>query len=211
MFPLNNSFIKDINMDKLQDIIEEIKRLEKELREEFQKKQAEFFYKIRGKRVYFEEETRKFHKTLASKIYTYLFHASFLNILTVPIIWSCIIPAVFLDLTASIYQFICFKVYKIPDVKRNDYIVIDRHSLSYLNPIEKINCVYCGYFTGLLAYVQEIAARTEQYWCPIKHSRKVGTMHKRYHKFIDYGDHHEYQKRLAELRKDFSDLRDNGK
>lgn len=196
-------------MDKLQGIIEEIKRLEKELREEFQKKQAEFYYKIKGKRVYFKEETRKFHKTLATKIYTYLFNASFLNILTVPIIWFCIFPALFLDLVISIYQFICFKVYKIPAVKRNDYIVIDRQSLNYLNLIEKINCIYCGYFNGLIAYVQEIAARTEQYWCPIKHARKVGTMHKRYHKFMDYGDHREYQKKLEELRKDFSDLFDN--
>ena len=197
-------------MDKLQGIIEEIKRLEKELREEFQKKQAEFYYKIKGKRVYFEKETKKFHKTLATKIYTYLFNASFLNILTVPIIWFCIFPALFLDLVASIFQFICFKVYKIPNVKRNDYIVIDRQSLSYLNPIEKINCVYCGYFNGLIAYVQEIAARTEQYWCPIKHARKVGAIHTRYYKFMDYGDHREYQKRLEEIRKDFRDLRDKG-
>jgi len=193
-------------MDKIQDIIEKIKKLEKELREEFQIKQEEFFYKIKGKRVYFEAGTKKLHKTLATKVYKYFFDASFLNILTVPIIWFCIIPALFLDLVASIYQFICFKVYKIPDVKRNDYIVIDRQSLSYLNPIEKINCVYCGYFTGLISYVQEIAARTEQYWCPIKHARKLGTIHSRYHKFMDYGDHRNYQNRLEELRKDFSDI-----
>jgi hypothetical protein len=193
-------------MDKIQDIIEKIKKLEKELREEFQIKQEEFLYIIKGKRVYFEKETKKLHKTLATKVYKYLFDASFLNILTVPIIWSCIVPAVFLDLMASTYQFICFKVYKIPAVKRNDYIIIDRQSLSYLNPIEKINCIYCGYFTGLISYVQEIAARTEQYWCPIKHARKLGTIHSRYHKFMDYGDHHDYQKRLEALRKDFSDV-----
>jgi hypothetical protein len=186
-------------MNKLEDLIEKIKQLEKELREEFQRKQEEFYYKVKGKRVYFEEE-------LATKISTYLFKASFLNILTVPIIWFCIFPALFLDLVVSIFQFICFKVYKIPDVKRSDYIVIDRQSLRYLNPIEKINCVYCGYFTGLISYVQEIAARTEQYWCPIKHARKLGTIHSRYHKFMDYGDHHDYQKRLTELRKDFSDI-----
>ena len=196
-------------MNKLHDIIKQIKKLEKELRAEFQKKEVEFYYKVKGTRVYFEEETKKFHKTLATKIYTYVFNASFLNLLTVPIIWFCIIPALFLDLVASIYQFICFKVYKIPNVKRNDYIVIDRQSLNYLNPIEKINCVYCGYITGLITYVQEIAARTEQYWCPIKHARKIGSIHSRYHKFLDYGDHREYQKRLAEIRKDFSDVKDN--
>ena len=194
-------------MNKLQDIIEEIKKLEKELLLEIQKKEEEFCYKIKGKRVYFEAETKKYHKTLATKIYTYILNASLLNILTVPIIWFCVIPAAFMDLVASTYQFICFKVYDIPKVKRNDYIVIDRQSLSYLNPIEKLNCVYCGYFNGLIAYVQEIAARTEQFWCPIKHARKLGTIHKRYHKFLDYGDHREYQNRLAEIRRDFNDLR----
>ena len=195
-------------MNKLQDIIEEIKKLEKELLLEIQKKEEEFFYKIKGKRIYFEEETKKYHKALATKIYAYILNASLLNILTTPIIWFCIIPAVFMDLVASAYQFICFKIYDIPKVKRNDYIVIDRHSLSYLNPIEKLNCVYCGYVNGVIAYVQEIAARTEQYWCPIKHARKLGTIHNRYHKFLEYGDGQEFQKRLAEIRKDFSDLRD---
>lgn len=194
-------------MNNLQDIIEEIKKLEKKLLIEIQKKEEEFFYKIKGKRIYFEEETKRYHKTLATKISTYLFSASLLNILTVPIIWFCIFPAVFLDLVASVFQFICFKVYGIPKVKRNDYIVIDRQSLRYLNLIEKLNCVYCGYFNGVIAYVQEIAARTEQYWCPIKHARKINTIHNRYHKFLEYGDGQQYQKRLAEIQRDFNDLR----
>jgi hypothetical protein len=84
--------------------------------------------------------------------------------------------------------------------------VIDRQSLSYLNPIEKLNCVYCGYFNGLIAYVQEIAARTEQYWCPIKHARKLNILHSRYYKFLEYGDCRDYQKRLAEIRRDFNKL-----
>lgn len=193
-------------MNKLQSIIVEIQKLEKDLLSEIQKKEEEFFYKIKGKRVYFEEETKKYHKTLVTKIHTYICNASFLNILTVPIIWFCIIPAAFMDLVASIYQFICFKVYDIPTVKRNDYVVIDRQSLSYLNPIEKLNCVYCGYVNGVIAYVQEIAARTEQYWCPIKHARKLNTFHNRYYKFLEYGDSRDYQKRLEEIRKDFGDL-----
>jgi hypothetical protein len=76
---------------------------------------------------------------------------------------------------------------------------MDRHSLSYLNPIEKVNCVYCGYFKGLIAYVQEIAARTEQFWCSIKHARKLAGFHKRYHKFFDYGDHQAYRQKLEQF------------
>lgn len=34
--------------------------------------------------------------------------------------------------------------------------------------MEKVNCVYCSYFNGLMSYLREIAGRTEQYWCPIR-------------------------------------------
>ena len=195
-------------MDKIKEIFEEIKRLEKELIIEIQKNEEEFFYKIKGKKIYFEEKTKKYQKTFLVNVVTYLSNASFLNILTVPFIWSCIIPAILMDLSISIYQFVCFKIYKIPKVTRSEYIIIDHHSLSYLNLIEKINCIYCGYFNGLIAYAQEIAARTEQYWCPIKHARKLATVHSRYHKFLDYGDCQDYQMRLEALRKDFDDLKD---
>ena len=133
-------------MDQLQDLLQEIKRLKQEFFNELQKEQEEFFYKIKGKKVYFEKATKRYHKSLMTKIHTYLFNASLLNILTVPFIYSCLFPIVFLDLVVSVYQAICFRIYGIPRVKRREYVVIDRHSLSYLNPIEKINCVYCGYF-----------------------------------------------------------------
>ena len=142
-------------------------------------------------------------------MHIYLASASIPAILTAPIIWFCLIPALLLDLSVSVYHSICFRVYGIPLVKRGDYIVIDRHSLQYLNPIEKLNCLYCGYFNGLIAYVQEIAARREQYWCPIKHARKSLMNHARYHKFIEYGDSQYYQERLVELRKSFDDLTEN--
>ncbi len=194
-------------MDNLQDLIEKIKILEKELSQEIQNKEEEFFYKVKGRKVSFEQATRRRHKALVTRIRSYLLKAELLNILTVPVIWSCIFPALFMDLVVTVYQAVCFRVYKIPRVKRSEYIVIDRHSLAYLNAIEKINCVYCGYFTGLIAYVQEIAARTEQYWCPIKHARRVAHIHSRYGKFVEYGNAREFRERVEEVRRDFDDLR----
>ena len=193
-------------MSRIDEIINEIKKLDDELLAEIQKKEEEFYYKIKGRKILFEQEARKYQKEFMIKISTYLSNASILNILTVPVIWSCLIPAVLIDLFASIYQLTCFRIYKIPLVRRSKYVLIDRHNLSYLNAIEKINCVYCGYFNGVIAYVQEIAARTEQYWCPIKHARKIITMHSRYHKFLEYGDCQDYQQRLQQLRKDFADI-----
>nr|WP_320013155.1 hypothetical protein [uncultured Desulfobulbus sp.] len=197
-------------MSRIEEIIQQIKQLEKELIAEIQKKEAEFFYKIKGKKVVFEAEAKEYQKQFFVKVSSYFKTLPLLNLLTIPFIWGCLIPAVFMDVTVTLYQHICFTLYSIPKVRRSDYVVIDRHALAYLNIIEKINCMYCGYFNGLIGYVQEIAARTEQYWCPIKHARKVATMHSRYHKFVEYGDAKSYQEHLETLRKDWADVEEKG-
>lgn len=79
-------------------------------------------------------------------------------------------PFVILDLGVSVYQAVCFTVWHMQRVRRADYVVIDRHRLPYLNLIEKLNCLYCSYANGVIAYTREVASRTEQYWCPIKHA-----------------------------------------
>lgn len=191
---------------RLQELLESIKKLEEELSREIQNKEEEFFYKVRGGKIYFEEEAKRRHRQLAKTLRHYLRETGFLTLLTAPVIWSCLVPALLMDLFATVYQTICFPVYGIPMVKRGKHVVIDRHALNYLNPIEKLNCVYCGYVNGLLSYIQEIAARTEQYWCPIKHARKVARLHSRYHKFLEYGDAEGYRRKLERTRRDFKDL-----
>lgn len=192
--------------DKLTEILEGIRKLERQLTIELQKGEEEFFYTVRRKRVRFEKEVKAQHSLLVKRIRLYLKDAPILNILTAPVIWSCLFPAIFMDMVMSFYQAICFPVYGIPKVNRKDYIVIDRHYLSYLNGFEKLNCVYCGYFNGLIGYVQEIAARTEQYWCPIKHARKTRFVHGRYAKFLSYGDGVSYRKNIEKTRRAFDDL-----
>ena len=192
--------------DKLEVILEKIRGLEHELIQEIQKKEEEFYYEIRRTKVFFEKEVRKQHRLLIKKLRYYLKEAALFNILTAPIIWALLIPAVLMDLFISIYQAICFPVYGIPKVRRQEYIILDRRYLSYLNIIEKFNCLYCGYFNGVIAYVQEISARTEQYWCPIKHARKMKYIHNRYKNFFDYGDAKSYRGNIETLRREFKDL-----
>ncbi|MBI4382666.1 MAG: hypothetical protein HY579_01365 [Nitrospinae bacterium] len=193
--------------ERLQIILDKIRALEYELFAELQKKEKEFFYEVQEKRVKFQQEIRKHHKTLMTKVRHYMRDAAVMNVVTAPVIYSCIFPALFMDLALSVYQAICFPVYGIPKVRRSDYIVIDRHYLSYLNAIEKFNCVYCGYFNGLAGYVREIAARTEQYWCPIKHARKHRAIHGRYKFFFEYGDAATYRKEIEKVRRSFDDLK----
>ncbi len=78
--------------------------------------------------------------------------------------------------------------------------------LNYLNIVEKINRAYCSYVNGMIAYAQEIAARTEQFWCPIKHARHIKNLHSRYQKFFSYGDAESYRAQIEVTRRDFKDL-----
>jgi hypothetical protein len=103
-------------------------------------------------------------------------------------------------LWASAYQHVCFRVYAIPRVRRSDYISLDRRHLNYLNWIESLNCLYCSYANGVIAYVREIGSRTEQYWCPIKHALRISDPHRRYYEFLEYGDAQGYRARLDDFR-----------
>ncbi len=197
---------KEIMQDTIEELMEKIQVLEKSLWSEIQKKEKEFYYEINRKKVQFEREVRAQHKLLVEKIHRYLYHSSALNILTAPVIWFCLIPTVFMDIAVTIYQTVCFPVYGIPKVRRSDYVIVDRNYLGYLNFIEKLNCMYCGYFNGVVAYFQEVGARTEQHWCPIKHARKLKVVHSRYKNFLDYGDGVGYRKKFATVRRQFEDL-----
>lgn len=190
-------------LTRIDDLLNKIKALESELVDELQKQHEEFLYEIRQRRVYFEERIIVQHKQYVVRLFSYIINAPLKHILTAPFIWACLPPALALDMAASLYQTVCFPVYGIPKVRRQDYIVFDRQYLNYLNIIEKINCAYCSYFNGLIAYIQEIGARTEQFWCPIKHAHRLKNLHSRYYKFVDFGDAETYRNKLSQLRKDF--------
>jgi len=193
--------------DNLSSLLEQLKKLEAELLSEMRKKGVEFGYVAEARKINFKEAIVIKHKKLMQSLTRYLYEAKPLSVLTAPVIWSCVVPAVFMDIVVSFYQFVCFPVYGIPKVRREDYLVMDRARLRYLNSIEKLNCVYCEYVNGLIAYVQEIAGRTEQHWCPIKHAMHMKTMHSRYRHFIDYGDAEDFRKRFIEVSKAFDDLK----
>jgi hypothetical protein len=193
--------------NRLDELLGKLKHLEDELLVEVHRKEQEFQYEIRAGKVHFTDKARAEHRKLLISARRYLVGSRFFSIFTAPVILSCIIPAVILDAWATCYMVICFPGYGIPKVRRRDYVVMDRWKLSYLNSIEKINCVYCEYVNGVMAYVQEIAGRTEQHWCPIKHALRLKIMHSRYHNFIDYGDAAAYRQRVEEVRRDFDDVK----
>jgi hypothetical protein len=185
---------------RIDELLDRIAQLERELEVELNRARERWRYRIEAGRIRFEHEVRVAHARLKQSLPRFLRESQPLNIVTAPVIYSMIVPLALLDLWISTYQIICFPVYGIARVRRSDYFVFDRHHLAYLNVIEKLNCVYCGYANGLFAYVREITGRTEQYWCPIRHAKRVRAPHVHYREFVDYGDAEGYTARLTVLR-----------
>jgi hypothetical protein len=156
--------------------------------------------------VSFSPEVLKEYHRLRRSAWTHLRQTKLLVIISSPLIYACVIPFLLLDFAVSLYQAVCFPIYGIPKVERKEYIVYDRGRLGYLNVIEKIGCVYCSYGNGFIAYVTEIAARTEQHFCPIRHAHRVAKPHSRYDHFLPYGDAQAYRARSEQVAQDYSDL-----
>jgi len=184
----------------IRQLLDQISALEGDLLKVVQEQEASALFQIKGKRVEFEASIRRAHEQLKSGFFHWLVTYRPQNLITGPIIYSMIVPLAFLDLFVSFYQATCFPVYGITKVRRGDYIVFDRQQLEYLNFIEKFHCSYCAYGSGLIAYVSEIVGRTEEYFCPIKHARKMLGKHSRYARFLAYGEAEDYEAKLETFR-----------
>ncbi|MDP1655751.1 MAG: hypothetical protein Q8K91_06035 [Hylemonella sp.] len=187
--------------ERIRDLLGQISALEGDLRTALHEQEQRVTFTIRGKRVEFEQSVKQAHRQLKTGFFHWLLTIRPLNLLTLPIIYAMIVPLLMLDLCVSFYQATCFPIYRVTKVRRADYFVFDRQYLGYLNVIERFQCAYCAYANGLMAYVTEIVARTEQYFCPIKHARKILGTHERYARFLEYGDAADYPARLEEFRR----------
>jgi hypothetical protein len=184
----------------IDDLLARIRTLEAELDARVAERRRAFGYRMRQGRVMISRRVQARQRALKIGLHRYLLDSGILTILTAPFIYVVVLPILALDAFASLYQAICFRVYGLAQVRRQDYVVFDRHRLPYLNAIQKLNCLYCAYANGVLAYVAEIASRTEQYWCPIKHAERVAGTHRRYDGFLEYGEVSDYPDSLEDQR-----------
>jgi hypothetical protein len=184
----------------LDELMERLRGVEAEIEVELAKRREALRFHLENRRIVFEREMLRIHREIKTRASRYLIDANPLMILSAPVIYSLIIPVALVDLWVMAYQAICFPIYKIPKVRRRDYLVFDRHHLAYLNVIEKINCAYCSYANGAIAFVREVAARTEVYWCPIKHARRVLGPHPYYQGFADFGDAEGFRGKLMQMK-----------
>lgn len=193
-------------METLKALQAKLHALEEEWKQELHRLREGRGYHLIGRKISIEASTRKLHRAERMPFLRYLWETRLSALVTGPVIWGALLPALLLDLYVSLYQLVCFPIYGIPRVRRSEFTVLDRGHLPYLNWFEKLCCFYCSYFGGLVAFVQEVAGRTEQHWCPIKHARTPLTLHSRYHRFFDYGDAMAFRRQFETLRRDFTDL-----
>ena len=189
----------------LEDLRERVRVAQEEFEAELDRRIAaqreRFRYQLQQGKVRFEREMREWQRQYRTGLLRYVTRGNLAYMLTAPLIYGLIIPLILLDLSVTIYQQICFRVYGIDRVKRSDHVVIDRHHLAYLNGLEKLNCVYCGYGNGVIAYAREIAGRTERFWCPIKHATRAADPHPHFEKFLEYGDAEAYRAWVESYRR----------
>lgn len=186
--------------DRISQILAQMAVLENDLRSAVHDQESRVFFQIEGKRVEFERSVQEAHRKLKKNFFRWLVTNRPQNLITGPIIYAMVLPLMLLDLCVSVYQWTCFPIYGIARVRRSDYLVFDRRHLGYLNFIEKFHCTYCEYGNGLMGYMAEVLARTEQYFCPIRHARKILGTHARYSRFLNYGAADAYEAKLEEFR-----------
>ena len=185
--------------NRLEELLARIHTLQDELEEEYRKRREE----LGRKREALAEEFLRQQRRYKINLLRFIAQSRPLVLLTSPIIYLGWIPFLVMDVFVTFYQAICFPVYRIPKVRRRDYLNFDRAGLPYLNLVEKFNCFYCSYGNGIAAYTREVAARTEQYWCPIKHARRVRGAHERYPDFFEHGDAEAFRAGLERLRRQY--------
>ena len=185
----------------LDELLDRLRTLQDEIEAEYLRAREDWGRRRDALADEFQRQQRRYKVGL----FRYLSRTRALVALTSPVIYLGWIPFLLMDLFVTLYQALCFPVYRIPKVRRADFLVFDRADLPYLNALERFNCFYCSYGNGVAAYTREVAARTEQYWCPIKHARRIRQAHERYPHFFDYGDAEAYRAGLNRLRQQYED------
>ena len=114
--------------DNIDRLTTQIKLLQGELEAEFAIRRAKLRYTLQGKRAVFEEEILRAHRELRVGLARYVFNANLMTVVTAPVIYAMIVPFVILDITITLYQWICFPVYGLDDFIHGRDVRQDRRS-----------------------------------------------------------------------------------
>ncbi len=151
-------------------------------------------------KFYYGTKSQKYHYFMTKKIthlqanpvviprqdYYYRNTPLVMGAIMLTISWFLALPLVLLDLYTMFYHWSYFGYFDFPKVKRADFVRFDRLNLSKLTVFQKINCLYCEYANGVIAYIKTVINCTEIYSCAIKYQYpRPGTEHHTNH-FYDF-------------------------
>ena len=196
---------------RINNILEEIENKRDELKLEYIKLMDKYGFKFKRWKIVFNKDIVKKNKKLKKSIFKTIFFAKMRELISIPFIYWFYIPVLILDIGLFFYQQIVFRLYRIPLVKRSDYIIYDRWILDYLNLIQKVNCIYCSYVNWVFSYAVEIWWRTEKYWCPIKHAKKSKWWHSWQQEFADYWDVEWFKESFFNIEQKIESFKKNNK
>ena len=87
---------------RIDDLLEHIARLERELEAEVDERRARWRYRIETGRIRFEREVHLAHRRLKQSVPRFLRESSIPNLLTAPLIYSLVVPIALLDAWMSL-------------------------------------------------------------------------------------------------------------
>jgi hypothetical protein len=129
----------------INSILTEINKKKEELFKAYDQLRKEYGFSIEKRRIVFNPKSKAHNKSLKKSWVDSVFSVQLREFLSIPFIYAVFVPIVLMDCVFFIYQQTASRLYKIPLVRRRDYIVYDRKYLDYLNWIQKFNCIYCSY------------------------------------------------------------------
>lgn len=94
--------------------------------------------------------------------------------------YICFLALLFLGLLIWQFQNVYFRILDIPLIDRKKYVIMDRYKLLKLTFWQKLNCMYCEYANGIVAYAKAVVNQMELYSCAIKHeTHPLGQEHQK--------------------------------
>lgn len=97
----------------IRQLLAQINALEDELRTALHEQESRLSYEVNGKRVEFERAIRDAHSRLKVGIVRWIIADRPQNLICAPFIYGMIIPLAFFDLCITIYQAVCFPIFRI--------------------------------------------------------------------------------------------------
>lgn len=117
-----------------------------------------------------------------------------------PFIYGMFFPIVFIDISARIYQRVCFPIYGIKLVDRRKFVRLGGRGKGMVTLWDYMNCSYCGYANGVALFIREVLAQTERYWCPLRYTNLKNFVEPTHHaEFVDDNRPKELLKKIRQV------------